>query len=301
MKKILFFGLICARLNSVFAQQDEQISFYQYNTLSYNPAFAGMQGRLSATVLGRFQWIQFSGAPKSQRLSIHSSIAQKRFGVGGNLKHDQLGKRSRTEIDLNLSSMLLLNAKNDQLRLGVTLGLNQYAFSFGESLVNDFGDPLATQVSLTQFTAGIGLYYTGKKHYLGISVPHFLPNKGTSSQQLLAFSTPHYYLNGGYDFRINESLNMKVSTLLKYVPHVPLTIDVIATWIYREKLYGGIGYRFHEGIGVNGLVQFKQHLLIGYSYEFPINGLLNFQSGSHELMFQYVVKEKKESEGTPKF
>lgn len=301
MKKILYFGLICAKLNSVFGQQEEQISFYQYNTLSYNPAFAGIQGKLSTTALCRFQWIQFSGAPKSQLLSVHSSIAKKCFGVGGNLKHDQLGKRSRTELDLNLASMVLLNANNDQLRLGVTLGLNQYTLGFGGALVNDFGDPLETQLSLTQFTAGLGIYYSGKNHYLGISVPHLLPNKGTSNQQLLAYSTPHYYLNGGYDFTINDHLHMKVSTLLKYVPHTPLTIDVTATWIYSEKLYGGIGYRLHEGIGLNGLLQFKQQLLIGYSYEFPINELLNFQSGNHELMFQYVLKEKKEAGGIPKF
>lgn len=301
MRNILFYVMFFTRLNLVLGQQDEQISFYQYNTLSYNPAFAGMQGKLSATALGRFQWIQFSGAPKTQLLCVHSSLAKNHLGIGGSLKHDQLGKRSRTEIDLNLASTLVLNTKNDQLRLGVTFGLNQYAFDFSETSVNDPGDPLGTKLSLTQFTAGVGLYYSGKKHYLGISVPHFLPSKGTSSQELLAYSTPHYYVNGGYEFTINDQLNMKVSSLLKYVPHAPLTIDVTTTWIYREKLYGGIGYRLHEGIGVNGLVQLKQHLLIGYFYEFPINGLLNFQNGSHEVMLQYVIKEKKVSDGIPMF
>ena len=301
MRKILFCGLICAGLNPVLGQQEEQISFYQYNMLSYNPAFAGMQGKLSATALGRFQWIQFSGAPKSQLLSVHSSLAKNQLGIGGSLKHDQLGKRSRTEIDLNLASTLVLNAKNDQLRLGVTLGLNQFAFDFSEASMNDPGDPLGTKLSLTQFTAGFGLYYSGKKHYLGISVPHFLPNKGTSNQELMAYSTPHYYVNGGYAFTINDRLSMKMSTLLKYVPHAPLTIDVTATWIYLEKLYSGIGYRLHEGIVVHGLVHMKQHLLIGYSYEFPVNGLLNFQSGSHEVMLQYVINEKKLSDGIPKF
>jgi hypothetical protein len=94
---------------------------------------------------------------------------------------------------------------------------------------------------------------------------------------------------------------MKTSSLLKYVPHVPLTMDVTATFIYREKLFGGVGYRLKEGIVLNGLVQLKQHILIGYSYEIPINGLLNHQSGSHELMLQYIMKEKKEADGIPKF
>jgi type IX secretion system PorP/SprF family membrane protein len=301
IKKILYFGLVCARLNSVFGQQDEQISFYQYTTLSYNPAFAGVQGKVSATTLGRFQWIQFTGAPKSQLLSVHSSIAKNRIGIGGNIKHDQIGKRSRTDIDINLASALILNKKNDLLRLGVSLGLNQYAFDFGETLVNDPGDPIETQLSLTVITAGFGIYYAGKKQYLGISIPHLLPGKGKSSQQLLSFSTPHVYVSGGYEFRINDHLNMKTSSLLKYVPHVPLTMDVTATFIYREKLFGGVGYRLKEGIVLNGLVQLKQHILIGYSYEIPINGLLNHQSGSHELMLQYIMKEKKEADGIPKF
>jgi type IX secretion system PorP/SprF family membrane protein len=301
MKKILFFGLVCARLNSVFGQQDEQISFYQYTALAYNPSYAGKQGKISASALGRFQWIQFPGAPKSQHLSVSASIAKNHLGIGGNLKHDQIGKRSRTEIDLNLASVVPLNSDKDQLRLGVSLGYNQYSFDFSDALVSDSGDPFGTHLSISQLTAGFGLYYSGKKQYFGFSIPHFLPSKSASSQQLLPFSKPHYYMSGGYEFKINDQLNMKMSTLLKYIPHVPLTIDVTATWIYHEKLYGGIGYRLHEGIGVNGLVLFKQQFLFGYSYEFPVNGLWNHQSGSHEVMLHYSLLEKNEADGTPKF
>jgi type IX secretion system PorP/SprF family membrane protein len=301
MRNFLFFGMIYANLSAVFGQQDEQISLYQYNTLSYNSAYAGMQGKLSATALSRFQWIQFSGAPTTQLLSVHSSLAKNHLGIGGNLKHDQIGNRSRTEIDLNLASIVHLNARNDQLRLGISLGLNHYEFDFSGALMNDLGDPLATQLMLTQFTAGFGLYNSGEKHFIGFSIPHLIPNKSLSNQLLSAFSTPHFYLTGGYEFKVKNQLKLKTSTLVKYVRHVPLTIDASATIIYREKLYGGIGYRLHEGIGVNALFQLKQYILIGYSYEFPINGLLKHQSGSHEVMLQYVFKEKKETDGIPKF
>jgi type IX secretion system PorP/SprF family membrane protein len=301
MKKIVFYGLVCFIHNPLFGQQDEQITFYQYNTLSYNPAFAGTQGKLCATAIGRFQWIQFSGAPTTQQISIHSSFAQNQLGIGGAIKHDQIGKRSRTEIDLNLANTIKLNSNKDQLRLGVSLGLNQYTIDFTDALVNDPGDPFCMKQTLSQFTAGFGLYYIGKKHFLGISVPHLLPNHETSKQQLLAFSTPHYYLTGGYDFTINPQLKLKATSLLKYVPHVPLTLDLNATLVFNDQLFGGFGYRLYEGIGLNGLIKLKQQFLIGYSYEFPINGLLNYQSGSHEIMLQFIVSEKTPIETIPMF
>ncbi len=288
-------------LNPVFGQQEEQISFYQYNPLAYNPAFAGSQGKLSVSALGHFQWIQYAGAPRTQLFSIHSALSKNQTGIGANFKHDQIGKRKKTEIDLIFASALSLNANRDHLRLGLSLGLNQYSCDFSDAMVNDPDDPFITQQALTQLTPGFGISYSGKKHFIGFSVPHILPNKASSSQLLLAFSKPHYYLSGSYDFTLNAPLKLKVASLLKYVPHVPLTIDLNATCIYRDKLFGGLNYRFHEGLGINGLIQIKQQLLIGYSYEFPINGLFHYQFGSHELMLHFELKEKSEVEGIPKF
>jgi hypothetical protein len=68
-----------------------------------------------------------------------------------------------------------------------------------------------------------------------------------------------------------------------------------------DKLWTGLMYRYNEAMGVNIVFNIKQTFSVGYVYDFPINGLRSYQSGSHEIMLQYDIKPKKQALTSPRY
>lgn len=286
---------------NVVAQQDEQLSFYQYNQSTFNPSCVGMKGRMSCSALSRFQWVNFQGAPNTQWLNIHAPIMNKRLGIGANFIHDQLGMRGRTGVNVMMAGRIKIN-ECEQFRVGLSLGLDQYHIDFSEALVNDPNDEFAVQqFSNTRMNAGLGIYYIGEKMNIGFSMPRILPSTTLHKAVNVHLSSPHYYLMAIRDFEINDVFKWQQSVLLKYVRNAPVTIDINSTLLVNDRIYLGILYRFHEGFGISGLLKIKQQLSVGYHYDFPVNGLLTFQRGTHECMLKVELQDKITDGGAPKF
>ncbi|MEO8732734.1 MAG: type IX secretion system membrane protein PorP/SprF, partial [Flavobacteriales bacterium] len=74
-----------------YAQQDPLYSQYMFNTLAFNPAYAGSADVFTAMALSRNQWVGFDGAPATQTLSLNSPLPGGKLALGGNLIHDVAG------------------------------------------------------------------------------------------------------------------------------------------------------------------------------------------------------------------
>lgn len=303
MKKIIVSLLLLLSSSSLFAQQDEQMSLYMYNPLYFNPAYAGSRDALSTVAMARFQWVNFKGAPTSQWFSVHSPILHKSVGVGGHMINDKIGNRTRTSAYGDISSSIQLNKKKDRLAAGITFGFDAMGYDFTSSQVNDPADPYyGKSFSFTKPNLGAGLYYYGEKHFIGVSVPRLFESKITDVNNILqTITSRHFFISGGYVFDLNSVLKLKPSVLIKYTPHTPLTFDVNASLLMYEKLWAGVMYRFHESMGVNLVYNIKQTFHVGYVYDFPINGLRSYQSGSHEIILQYDIKPKKSVYNSPRY
>ena len=77
MKRInlTFAFVIFLTVTAVFGQQDPQYTQYMYNMNVINPAYAGSRGTLSLGMLGRKQWTDIDGAPKTATFSVVKSSA----------------------------------------------------------------------------------------------------------------------------------------------------------------------------------------------------------------------------------
>ena len=303
MKKLLPLLYLTFMSIGANAQQDEQMSLYMYNPLYFNPAYAGSRDALSMVAMGRFQWVNFKGAPTSQWFSAHSPILKKSLGVGGHFIHDKIGDRNRTSGYADISSSIQLNRNKSRLAAGLSFGFDAMSYDFTSSIVNDVNDPFYGQaLSITKPNLGVGLYYYGEKHYLGISVPRLLQAKTTNVSDLLhTLNTRHYFISGGYVFDLNSVFKLKPSALVKYTPGAPLTADVNLSLFMYDRIWTGLMYRFHEAMGVNVVFHLKNTLNIGYVYDFPINGLRKYQSGSHEIILQYDIQPKRSVFTSPRY
>jgi type IX secretion system PorP/SprF family membrane protein len=301
MKRIFLQHIFLLISVKLLAQQDEQMSFYQYNQTVFNPAYTGMKGRLNSSVLSRIQWVNFRGAPNTQWLSLHSSLFKNRLGIGANLIHDQIGLRGRTGVYMLLAGRIKLN-ENEQVRIGFSLGCDQYHIDFSEALVIDPYDAMAeNQISCTRFNTGLGIYYSGKKFNVGFSTPRIFPVSRMSNAVNTNLYSPHYYLSASRLFELNNRLDWRQSFLLKYVRNAPITLDLNSTLIIKGYFDVGIHYRLIEALGISGRIKIKEKLKIGYNYDFPVNGLFTFQTGTHEVLLQFDLDEKVIEKSESKF
>lgn len=297
--------LLISSYSSTFtiAQQDEQLSMYNYNPLYYNPAYAGSNDALSVVAMARFQWVNFDGAPNTQFLSVHTPVMGKSLGMGLTMVNDQVGSRKRTAVYYNVSSGIRLNNKNDRLAFGLSVGMDVLSYDFSGLNVHDVSDPFYGQsLSTSKANVGGGLYYYNERYYVGISSPRLLEPKNIDTDNIAtSLNQRHFFITAGKVFDLNSVVKIKPTTLVKITPNSPLTFDVNANFLFYERFWVGALYRFHEAVGLNFVYNYNNFIHIGYGYDFPINTLMDYQSGSHEVLLQIDIRSKKNLFTSPRY
>jgi type IX secretion system PorP/SprF family membrane protein len=300
MKYIISISFFLLTLTG-FAQQDPQHSFYFFNPLLFNPAYAGSNGVLNITSVSRVQYVGWDGAPKTQFLSVQAPIARKKIGLGASISYDKIGARTALNAMANFAYHIQLNEDNLKLSLGLSGGFAQNDFGFSGLIVTDQSDPnylLASNTLRPNF--GFGTYLYGKKFYAGLSVPKLL-KQSIDNQIGNSINQPHLYLMGGYVFPINSVIDLKPSMLVKYTENAPVTADLNVSAFFYKQIWLGVMYRMNESIGVNTSCQLPNGLMFGYAFDYPINGMRLSQFGNHELVISINLFNKKNAFISPRY
>lgn len=303
---LLVFIQCTALINPLQAQTEEQTTLYMFNPLLFNPAYAGSRGAVSIHALARFQWVGIDGAPSSQFLSVHSPLVNQNLGIGLHLSNDKIGARRRTSSFVDFAYHLRLNKRNHRLSFGISGGIDWHVFDFSRLNTLDQADPgYNTFTSKIQPNFGLGLYYYGDRHYIGFSVPRILKNRLTPDGLFgETLQRRHYYFTGGYVFRLSSVVDFKPSVLLKVTENAPVTFDVNLNFLFMNRLWIGPYYRFNESVGLNMAVIVKDMLTIGYSFDYPYNGLNAMRTGhfgTHEAVLVVDIKNKKKILYSPRY
>ncbi len=230
---ILFF-CVCG----MHAQQDPMFTQYMFNSLTFNPAYAGSKNYLSANVLYRTQWAGWNnrgnglnpelttgGAPVSQTFTLHSPVG-KRVGAGLSIVNDKIGATESTGI--NLSYAYRFPFATGKLALAVQGGVMNFRGQFNDLIaLNPIEDDPAfadSQISQWRPTFGAGLYYNSEKFYMGVSVPRLIETRlreeiPDAITRETAQTYQHFYftLGGAVPIKGNENFVFKPSALIKSV------------------------------------------------------------------------------------
>jgi len=278
----------------VFGQQDPVVSHYMFNTQTYNPAFSGMSGMITATALTRQQWVGFPGAPSTMIFNVNTpfSLFGLRSGAGLLVEADKYGFSN--DIELNLSYSALIPAGSGTLGAGFSVGLlnktlaPEWFIPSGTSHTPPAGDPLIPEndESFLAFDISAGVFYQGLNYYAGLSVTHLNQPKIKYSETA-TYVSREYYLTAGYYFQLpNPSLELIPSV---FIVNDGATTQYLATGMvrYNKKIWGGVSYRISDAITGFAGVELYNGLKIGYGYDFPISEIRKGTSGSHEFMVSY--------------
>jgi type IX secretion system PorP/SprF family membrane protein len=302
-KRYLITGLILLLMgNKMAAQQDPMFTQYMFNMLAVNPGYAGSHGVLNVTGLYRKQWVGVEGAPTTQTLFAHSPFINRKVGLGLTVLNDKIGPVRQTMIFVDYSYTVNIT-DNSKLAMGLKMGINMLKTSFNDVGLIQSGDVSFTDEPLSpQPNFGFGLYYYSDKYYLGVSVPKLMKNK---LEQSLDYSKitlqQHFFIIGGYVFTLSDKFKFKPTTLIKMTNGAPVSFDLTASILYREKLWFGVGHRFRDSF--SALLQFQatSQLRIGYSFDQTISKLASYNSGTHEIMFSYDFVFKKDRIISPRY
>ncbi|MCG8581530.1 MAG: type IX secretion system membrane protein PorP/SprF [Bacteroidales bacterium] len=298
-------ALLISSLNKVSAQQDPMYTQYMFNTLAYNPAYAGTREVLSIMGLSRHQWVGFEGAPSTQTLTAHSAVGDN-VGLGFTIMHDRLDPTRQTGVYFDYAYRLMVTEKS-KLSFGIKGGFNFYQNNFSSlSTGNVADDPALSGSDYNKFLPnfGVGIFYYSDKFYFGASIPKLLENKldngdievlGTSGKE-----TRHYFFTSGYVFDLNENVKFKPSILARLTQAAPMSLDINMNFLLKEKLWVGGFYRIESSFGAIVQYQFNQQFKVGYGYDMTTNELSNYNNGTHEIMLLYEFNFTKEKVQHPR-
>jgi type IX secretion system PorP/SprF family membrane protein len=289
MKRIItIIGLLTFAVSG-YAQQEIQISQYMFNGMFLNPAYAGTHDYWSGSLLYRNQWVSFPGAPKTGLLSVDGPIKGKNMGLGFMATTEKIGLTQVTDVSAAYSYRIKVGSKGGQLSFGLRAGVRNQTFNISDlQNIPDAGDPLynANQSVWTP-KFDFGVYYYTTRGYLGLSVPSVITIDSRKVDNTDAGLRRHFFLNGGYVFKVSNSVDFKPSFLVKYEPSAPVSADINAHFLFNERLWLGASYRHNAA--VVGMVEFQisPKLRLGYAFDYTTSGIRTYQSGSHEIMLGY--------------
>ena len=127
-KLVILFFIIVLSLDAT-AQQDPQYTQYMYNMNVLNPAYAGSRNTLSVGILGRTQWVNIDGAPKTLTLAAHAPVGEK-IGAGISIIADKIGPVQEQNVYADFS--YTINTSNDgKLAFGLKAGLTLHSLDVG--------------------------------------------------------------------------------------------------------------------------------------------------------------------------
>lgn len=292
-----------------FAQQDAQFSMNMFNRLAVNPAYAGMNKALCATLLYRQQWTSFPGAPRTGLLSV--DFGEVLFGgVGLTIDQDQLGFDRTLKAKLAYSFHLPLGPGT--LGIGLDAGMIQKSLS-GDFIAPDGTTTLAPGIdqaipwsgtSALTYDVGLGLYYTTNRLFVGLSSMH-LPeqqlSKKTATYDFNYKVARHYYIMAGYTFQLSPSFDLTPSVLAKSdASATQLDLNLITKW--QKLVFAGFSYRISDAmvaiVGLERSFSPKLTAKFAYSYDITTSAIKNHSNGSHEIMLGFCYKIKADPKQT---
>ncbi len=335
MRKIITIAVILIAVSQFAqAQQDAMFTKYMFNTLNYNPAYAGTRGYLSLGALHRTQWWGIEGAPHSQTVWAHSPVKGDRIGLGFGLVNDIIGPTRSTTANISYAYHIPVGGKN-KLSVGVQGGVTNWSanwnkLDFESQIDQAYSGDITPSLWLPNF--GVGLYfYNQNKYFVGIGVPHIIESdyrKGDDvTTEMWAKNYRHYYFSAGGAIPIDKSGNFifKPQALVKTVAlfgkksddpsgniGAPTEFDIDLSVLFYNTFWVGGSFRssIEKFAGDKSSFDsadlwvsyfFKNGTRIGAAYDYTLTKLQQPARGSFEIMLGYDFDFKEKKIVTPRY
>ena len=312
------------------AQQDPMFTNYLFNSLTFNPAYAGSNDHLTANALYRTQWVGIDGAPTTQTITLHSPNKSGKVGFGLSIINDQIGPTNTLSIDAAYAYRIPIG--QGKLAIGLQGGVYNYRSDFNKLSFYEAVDPafMDRTPSFWKPNIGAGIYYSTKHFYTGLGVPHLIEYDLTKDRPdqpyVFAKQYRHYYFTlGGAIPLSGNALIFKPSLLIKSVAPdsrfkrdtafqnvgAPTEFNIDLSLLFQETLWVGVSFRSaieafnktssFDSADLWAAYYLQNGLRIGAGYDYTLTKLQKATSGSFEIMLGYEFDYKTKRTVTPRY
>jgi type IX secretion system PorP/SprF family membrane protein len=284
----------------VQAQQLPQYTNYIMNNYLLNPAVGGINNYWDVKVGFRDQWTGVTGSPKTMFVSFHGPVGypnkrvrnshlKAHHGVGGYVYKDVTGPLSMTGAYFSYSYHLKLS-KTFTASAGAFLGILQSQLNNSQLVFvqnpDDPSVPSAGKTNRVMPDGSLGLWLHSDRVFFGLSVNQIFGNRVqfTNNTNSDGKQVYHYFLTGGYKIKLNQSLDLIPSTMIKYVQSAPVQVDINARLKYKNTIWMGASYRSQDALALLIGFNYNNKFDFGYSYDITTSRLRVSSWGSHEII-----------------
>lgn len=317
----------------VWGQQDPMFTKYMFNSLSYNPAYAGSNDHMTIGLLHRSQWWEIDGAPTTQTLTMHTPLHDNRVGVGLTLMNDRIGPTNT--LNLQLAYAYRIPIGNGKLAIALQGGLVNWRADWNKLKLENGTDPTFMGDPTPNYwlpNFGAGIYYSTKYFFAGFSAPqlveHDLRKKNQSvNQPIHARQYRHYFTSLGGVIPLNgTALMFRPMVLVKNVGwfsslrkdeftrevKAPTEFDFDLSFLFYERFWLGAAFRSsfeafdnsrssYDSADLWASYFFNNGLRIGAAYDYPLTKLNTVTAGAFEVMVGYEFNFKTKRIVTPRY
>jgi type IX secretion system PorP/SprF family membrane protein len=182
--------------------------------------------------------------------------------------------------------------------MGIGAGMILTSSTNSQLIVSDPGDEqyLVNSRMFAVPDFSFGVQYTGSRYFAGFSIPKLLSytfdytrNKYVLNNDLGNYS---YLLNTGYMLDLSSNIRLYPSVLLMYSKTDKFQFDLNAHISFYDRIWTGASFRNGRSVSLLFQIQPFSQVRIGYTYDFDISKLGNYNNGTHEFMLRYEFRYK---------
>ena len=292
IKKIIL--TLCALLLAVAARAQFDTHFTHYWALQgyYNPAVAGLSGKLNIYGTYAMQMTGFTNAPSTMLFGADVVLPteKKNQAVSANLYNESIGLFTNQRLFVGYAYRF--NLWGGQLAVGVNAGSLEQKFDGSKVDAETPIDPAfpSSEVDGMGFDLSAGVHYNHRLFHAGLSVMHVTaPTIELGEKNEIKVDRTYYFSGGGNIQFKNPLLSVQPSMqVMTDLQAWRADVTVRGTYTYDEKrYYVGLTYSPMTSVAVllGGEIN---SVSFGYAYEIFTSGI-GLIHGSHDLYVGYVM------------
>ena len=286
--------ILCAVLSAVAARAQFDTHFTHYWALQgyYNPASAGLSGRLNLYGTYAMQMAGYTNAPATMLIGADMVLptAKKSHAVSANLYNESIGLFTNQRLFAGYAYRFKL--WGGRMAVGVNMGSLEQKFDGSKVEAEESTDAAfpSSEVDGTGFDLTAGVHYAHRLFYAGVTMMHVTAPTIELGETHEIKVDPTYYFCGGCNIQLKNPLlsiqpSMQVMTDLQAWR---ADVTVRGTYTYNEKrYYAGLTYSPMTSVAIllGGEIN---SVSFGYAYELFTSGVGAIH-GSHDLYVGYVM------------
>lgn len=284
----------CLLLAAVAAQAQFDTHFTHYWALQgyYNPAVAGLSGRLNIYGTYAMQMAGYTNAPATMLVGADMVLPteKKNQAVSANLYNESIGLFTNQRLFAGYAYRFGL--LGGRLAIGTSVGSLEQKFDGSKVEAEEAGDDAfpSSEVDGMGLDLTAGMHYIHPLFYAGMSVMHVTAPTIELGEAHEIKIDPTLYFSGGCNIQLKNPL-------LSIQPSLQVMTDLQAwradltlrgTYTYDEKrYYAGLTYSPMTSVAIllGGEIN---SVSFGYAYELFTSGV-GLIHGSHDLYVGYVM------------